>query len=109
MTVSILGREYDIVEKSRANDRVLLEKDIDGYCDKSIARVVVCDMKTREVDSLCDLERHKKKVMRHELIHAFLFESGLEQECFWSCEEMIDWLACQFPKMSKAFDEAGCM
>ena len=44
--------------------------------------------------------------MRHELIHAFLFESGLAENSNWARnEEMVDWIARQFPKMAKTFQE----
>ena len=107
MTVSILGREYELIEKTPEEDPLL--HDSDGYCDNSIATCIINKFEKREIDSLKDLDSHKRKVMRHEIIHAFLFESGLFQECEWSCEEMIDWVASQFPKMVKAFREAGCM
>ena len=53
-------------------------------------------------------------VIRHEIIHAFLFESGLAQntndvESWAMNEEMVDWLAIQFPKLLKAFKEAECI
>ena len=53
------------------------------------------------VDNLEDL---KKKIIRHEVIHAFLQESGLaENSEFGRNEEMVDWVAMQFPKMHEAF------
>lgn len=61
-------------------------------------------------------EAYRKRTLRHELIHAFLNESGLSEnasvpaDCGWAKhEEMIDWIAIQFPKMVKAFKEAGCL
>lgn len=56
-----------------------------------------------------------KKDLRHEIIHAFLFESGLSSNtncCFgaWAeYEEMVDRIAIQFPKILKVFEEAGCI
>lgn len=53
------------------------------------------------------------KVLRHEIIHAFLFESGLQENYHnekWGHDEiMIDWFAIQFPKIQKAFYEADCL
>lgn len=48
--------------------------------------------------------------MRHEVIHAFLFESGLAENSnisdAWAVnEEMVDWLAIQAPKIFKAFQK----
>lgn len=51
----------------------------------------------------------------HEITHAFLDESGL-QHCSsvpmgaWARhEEMVDWIAIQFPKIMKAFQEVGAL
>lgn len=64
--------------------------------------------------SVEDLQTHTKKVMRHEIIHAFLYESGLWVNSGnvenWGCsEEITDWIAIQFPKMLKAFQKANCI
>ena len=51
----------------------------------------------------------QKHVLRHELIHAFLFESGLDQNSnlceSWAInEEMVDWMAIQMPKIMNIYD-----
>jgi hypothetical protein len=44
------------------------------------------------------------EVMRHELVHAFFYESGL---CEYSDnEQLVDWIATQYDKLHKAFGEA---
>lgn len=96
--VNVLGTEYTI-----ENEKL---EECDGYCDKTTHRVVVTDK--REESDLGDFESYQRKVMRHELVHAFLFESGLHQE-FGHDEVTIDWFAAQFQKMVKAFREAGCL
>lgn len=62
--------------------------------------------------SLGDLEYYEKKVLRHEILHAYLFESGLRENSneinSWAMnEEMIDWFALQFPKILKTYKELG--
>ena len=52
-----------------------------------------------------DVAKYRKQVIRHELIHAFLCESGLHENCEWHNEEMVDWLAMQAPKLQKIFKE----
>lgn len=106
MKVSILGRMYEVREGTPSTDVRL--KSADGYCDSSIG-VCVIDKMEPEEDSLKDLTVFKQKVMRHELIHAFLEESGLREQCEWATEEMVDWVAMQFPKMLAAFQDAGCI
>lgn len=59
-----------------------------------------------KTDNLKEMQRH---VLRHELIHAFLFESGMDQssaahEAWAVNEEMIDWMAIQMPKITAAYD-----
>ena len=108
MIIDVLGTPYIILERSTAEDRLLDE--CDGYCDKTDKLIVVA-----KKENNCDLgnfEAYRQKVMRHEIIHAFLFESGLH-EC-WEHkdghdETYVDWIAVQFPKLLKAFEEAGCM
>lgn len=108
MKVNILGTEYTITEKSREEDDFLNE--MDGYCDKTTKQIVI--VKKTPDSNLGDWEVYRKKIMRHEIIHAFLFESGLhenfEHRTWGHDETMIDWVACQFSKMQKVFEQAGC-
>ena len=107
MKVNVLGTEYNLIESNEANDERLKGKD--GYCDTSTKECVVDEMQGTEPDMKKNLPEYKKAVKRHELIHAFLYESGLDS-CSWAGnEEMVDWIAIQFPKMLKVFNEVGCM
>lgn len=109
MTVNILGTDYDVVISTAEKEPKL--SDCDGYCDKTSKRIVVCDK-----DDTCDLDDfdwYLKKCLRHEIIHAFMFESGLHEnwqhQKFGQEETTVDWIATQFPKMLKAFQDAGCI
>ena len=105
--VNVLGTEYTLIESNEQNDERLKGKD--GYCDTSIQLCVVDEMNTTDADCKKNLPEYKKSVIRHELLHAFLFESGLDA-CSWAGnEEMVDFFAIQFPKMAKAFIDAGCL
>ena len=52
--------------------------------------------------------------MRHEIVHAYLFESGLA-ECSSNItslaqnEEMVDWIARQIPKMKRTMEYLNCL
>lgn len=107
MEVNILGTEYDLLEVPKKDDPVLVNND--GYCDTSVKKMVTDEMKEKEPGMKEDLSYCQKQVKRHEIIHAFLFESGLDTCCEWICEEMVDWMAIQFPKIQKAFLEADCL
>lgn len=109
MKISVLGTEYSIVTASEIEEPRL--KDAIGFCDWTTHEIIMRD----EIESdLGNMEAYRKKVLRHEIIHAFMLESGLD-ECslavdYWSVnEEMIDWFARQGPRIYKAWREAGAM
>jgi len=80
--------------------------DIDGYCDgygKTIR--VNNDFNTNYPTNISDLEAYKRQVIRHEITHAFFEESGLEK--YKGDELIVEWIAKQFPKMTKVFQQAG--
>jgi hypothetical protein len=107
---NILGIEYKI-EFGTYKEYGCLET-ADGYTDTSIHTIVVDDMTEAEnkVDGKKDLQSYQKNVLRHEIVHAFLEESGLtvnsnKCESWATNEEMIDWFAIQSPKIFKVFQE----
>ena len=104
--VNILGTEYEIIID--APDEMLPE-DADGAMDHSVKRIVVAKFES-DRDSVKDLDVYRKKVLRHEIIHAFLFESGLWNNsgnvtAWGQSEEITDWFAIQSPKIIKVFEE----
>jgi hypothetical protein len=116
MRINILGIDYKILFKVLNEDDVL--KDYDGYCDSPNRTIVIrrYTEEERKKDNMTDnLDGYNKKVLRHEIIHAFLYESGLSGNSMrydnaWPRnEEMVDWIAIQFPKILLAFKEADCL
>ena len=116
--VHILGTEYAIVGKDYNDDPEFAENSWDGYVDYEAKQVVYCRMKTYpgwEKKSDAAISFWEKQTKRHELIHAFLHESGLADSSLshsagWAKnEEMVDWMALQFPKLLLAFQEVGCL
>lgn len=111
MKISILGSEWSVLRHTREEDKKFDECGCDGYCDASTRTIVVEKDMT---GTLGDMECYARKVIRHEIVHAFLAESGL-RECShgtnsWAeNEEMIDWIAKQGPKIYKAWQEAGAL
>ena len=107
--VDILGTPWTVQEKPQSDDTKLQE--FGGYCDQTIKVCVVQDFKTgNDPLELSDLSMVKNQTIRHEVIHAFLFESGLSSSSNWADnEEMVDWFAAQFPKILKAFQELECL
>lgn len=107
--VGVLGTMYSIEQSNKVDDISL--DHMDGYCDTSTKTIVIDTFKNYEgqPDSLGNLDEYEKKVIRHELIHAFLFESGLSNNSWAKDEEIVDWIACQFPKMLKAFEQCDAI
>lgn len=107
--VHILGAVYTIKERSEDEDEIL--QDCDGYCDWTVKEIVV---ERENEGTLHDMDVYVKKVLRHEIVHAFLLESGLS-ECSgetnaWARNEaMVDWIARQGEKIYAAWAEAGAL
>ena len=107
--LEILGATWTIVERSQNDDELLVHGD--GYCDWT-ARTIVIE---RETDgNLADMERYIRKVKRHEIVHAFLYECGLAESTLapsaWAMnEEMVDWFARMGERIHKAWESAGAI
>lgn len=107
MKVNILGTEYAIHKRTAEQDE-LLEK-CDAYCDKTSKEIVI-SLWDKEDCELHNPEWYRKKLIRHEVVHAFLFESGFHECSAWKTkdahnEQFVDWIAVQFPKILKVFQE----
>lgn len=108
MQINVLGTEYAVNIVCPEHDPKLNGKR-DGYTGTTIKVCVIDNMQDEHPDNMANLKEYKKSVIRHELIHAFLFESGLDTSSWAPNEEMVDWIAIQFPKMMKAFKEADAL
>lgn len=110
--VNVLGTDYTIEFKEVHEDSMFTNSN--GYCDYTGKRIVVL-AKPRRDDDMDNFEFEQKRIKRHEIVHAFLCESGLIANTYcvdggWAKnEEMVDWIAIQFPKMLEAFKEADAL
>lgn len=118
MKLSILGTEYTVTKKKYDDDPMFKDHSYEGYCDSIMREIVYCDAlsfpgwenETPERAALCE-----KETLRHEIVHAFLEESGLQacalvHDGAWAKnEEMVDWIALQSPKIYAAWTEAGAV
>lgn len=112
MQIDILGTTYKI--QYRSNKRDVRLKQVDGYCDYS-AKIIVC-IKDREKDvmDVRNIKAIDRRILRHEIIHVFMYESGLWCNSFgisaWAQnEEMTDWFAIQAPKIYKVYEQLGLL
>lgn len=108
-TVNILGTEYKVFFKSVEEDEALKENDLAGYCCRESREIIVRKQSDTEAGN-----REEKTTVRHEIVHAFLFESGLGYD--WRRpydighnETTVDWFAIQSPKIFKVYQELGVL
>ena len=116
--VNILGTEYRIEIHKVSEDSFMEEKGLAGYCEEENKLIAVADMSEEKYFAGMDekaQETYRKKTLRHEIMHAFLNESGLSDssnrfDSAWAKnEEMVDWFAIQSPKIFKVFVELGIL
>lgn len=105
MKVDILGTTYKIKRKNLKNANA------DGCCDNTSKTIVI---RKDNYNNVGNFEYLMKKQLRHEIIHAYLSESGLQSN-FENCtqwghnETMVDWIAIQFPKIYKTYEELNIL
>ena len=106
--ISILGEEYTLYILDRGSDPKLATRD--GYTDVTVKKIVITDItKERDENSVIDFQPYINKVIRHEICHAMLYESGLDEEDIFNMNELcVEWIATQFPKLQKIYSECGC-
>lgn len=110
MKINVLGTEYTLTVCSENKDLRL--NGFDGLTDETTKELLVESYEKNRDDPNCkkNLQVQINKVKRHEIIHAFLFESGLAENSEWAQnEEMIDFFAIQFPKLLEAFKAADAL
>ena len=108
---NVLGTEYKIYYETKENNPKI--EGLQGYTelcakeihiDRSWFEGAKDDPNPELIQK--DLYIEGIKIIRHELVHAFILESGLCECCTWAeNEELVDWIARQFPKMNKVFSE----
>ena len=116
--IDVLGTEYaiKIVKVSECDD--LKNNKFCGLCNNLTHTILLGDASEEEFfGSMTEEEQEiqMKTTLRHEVIHAFLNESGLQDsaariDAGWARnEEMVDWFAIQSPKIFKAFMKLGIL
>lgn len=113
LTVKILGQKYTIEYLTLDQDSNLSE-DTGGYVERYSNRIIInaslLERANLSPEHVKKLENHS---LRHEIIHAFFIESGLdsdfEHKPIGQEETVVDWFAIQFPKMLKVFKKVGCI
>lgn len=104
MKIDVLGTKYKIIYEEMGN------AGYDGFCDNTSKEI---HLRTDNVNNVGDFKELMTKNARHEIIHAFMSESGLqanwEHPQYGHDETTVDWMAIMFPKLIKAFKKAKCL
>lgn len=111
--VNVMGCNYKIIRVNR--DQYKTCEGADGWCDLYGKKIYYVDPETApDNDPIgASPEELVKQVLRHEIVHAFLAESGLAFNSHsivgaWAMnEEMVDWIAWNGDKLYKAWKETG--
>ena len=93
--INILGTTYDIHTADEMEFAGLIEAKASGMTF-TLEKKIIIDGEAEDM----------WHVIRHEIVHAMLYESGLWESTKWACnEEIVDWIAMQFPKLNDIFTE----
>lgn len=102
--VNILGTEYVVETDTSLNDG---EKD--GLYFPYRKKISTRDKSGLLDETSTDEEKQIRlqETLRHEITHAFFYESGLDEYC--EDERLVDWFAIQSPKIYKVFEKLGIL
>lgn len=110
-TINILGTDYTLHYRTANKD----DSSLMGFCDRTLKKIVIFSLST--------MDKYKDKseewrfadevyTIHHEIVHAYLTESGLNSSTKnsygpWSeDEEIVDWISWMTLKMANTFKEA---
>ena len=106
--LDILGDDWTVRIIPTEEDERL--KDCDGFTDITSRTITVDSMDTVKRFELDDKSAYVKHAIRHEVVHAFFFASGLgfnfEHKDIGHEETVVDWIACQFHKLRRTIEQA---
>ena len=105
LNVTIKGHNWTIL--CDKDDEYL--NNCDAYTIYTTRTIVINDWKPQSEYEAIDV--YQRKVLRHEIIHAFMFESGLGENFshpeHGHDETMVDWIAFQFEDIYEVFEKLG--
>lgn len=106
--VNILGTEYKIKMLSEDEYPKLKIMSANGLAELYSKDLIIdSGMNKQTGKEFENFKAFENKTIRHEIIHAFFHESGLDD--YGGDEDLVNWLSLQFPKILQAFKEADCL
>lgn len=102
MVVDICGIGYAIIFGTADTDAKLV--DCDGYTDCTTKKIVIAEFCDDDNLSVQNINVYRENIIRHEIIHAFAYESGIEKLGGLPEELLVQWFAMQLPKINSAVE-----
>ena len=100
-TINILGTQYEILFQTEKENPKM--EGNDGICEPYSHKIILDLSAGPDKLTVDKIEDYFSKVFRHEVIHAFFFEAGLES--YSKDELLVEWLAKMFPKINQSMAE----
>ena len=112
-TLDILGSKYKI-EIAPYGKYYEEFQSVGGWCDFHDKSIVCLDAEdyASQIEDTPTKKPYKatERILRHEIMHAFMYESGLDGETDFARDEvLIDFLAIQMPKIVAVMEKAGLL
>jgi len=99
--IDVLGTTYTLLEDTSINNPKLIKNR--AYFEPYSKKIVYELPNIQEVENVEKIDEFNQKIIRHEIIHTFFYESGLKD--YGNDEVLVDWIASQFPKIVKVFQK----
>ncbi len=94
----IFGEEWTVLLSDVDQHPILGE--VSGYTDWTVKQIIIKD--ARKYQSKMDMDDQRafmKSTLRHEIVHAALFESGLPDDRSYSHETIASWLEFKIERL----------
>ncbi len=105
--INILGVPYSIMVQNDLSN----SHNCDAYCNHTSKTIMLDKFGYDDISEKwkVDEKYYMMVTLRHEIVHAVLYESGLRQNSMevdaWADnEEMVDWIAIQYDKLKACFE-----
>lgn len=108
-SVIVAGVPYSIQLVPEGTYPIIGNDSNEGICDYTVKEILVHDatMEAREGDDMKNLEFITNNTVKHELVHAFLFETGNSD--YAADEKLVELIALSIEKLHKLCADADAI
>ena len=113
--INVLGNKWEIEVVKFKEHEYLKKHDAEGVTKQYLRKIIISDGTDKDLLNEEERLNRFKHCLRHEIIHAFLSESGLgacsnrNMKPWAKNEEMVDWIAFKSKDIFKVFDSLGLL